>query len=277
MIQFTYSDTRGNSLHAYLQRIVLGQSYPLPSEPELNFMSTKTFVVLDKERTQAEGELQYTTTARGGMVTYQTMGVHESLYQFKEGDELLLVKKNLNDEKGYLFTSRGMFEEYFGVAVPSLMCSVVYLNDRGNESFHLFVEDERVMTLIGQSTYKPNVKAMKRYCKEILEKLHEVFVSLDIPKVIFSYPEEGINALFPVLQNNFYIHQNTNGETVELMELPSVTCPFIRWVIREGKSYFSLVELEGIETPIKGVRHFKGNQLYFEQLVRWYYTLALME
>lgn len=277
MMQFTFCNNHAEPQTAYLQRIVLGEPCLMPSEVDLAILSTEQFSVLDTERIVVTGGLKYTTTCRGGKVTYQTMEVEDSLYKFKEGDEVLLVKKNLSDEKAYLFTSREMFESTYNVAVPALMCSIIHLKEKEEDSLHLFVDGVRAMTLMGRSVHKTNPKVLKQYRKEILEKLQEEFELLDAPRVTFKYPKEGINALYPTLRTNFYLCQEPNEEIIGVDEPPSLTCPFIHWVVKEGKLFFLLMELEGIKTPIRGIRHFKGNERYFEQLVNWYYTVALME
>ena len=278
MIPFTFCNNNAEPQSAYLLRIELGKSYPIPSQPELDMLASKAFKFFDKDGSFALGQLSYIASCVGNYVTYQRMGINEGPYLFEEGDEIFIVKKDLLSDEAYFIPSREIFKHLFGIDVPSVLCSVVWLKERGNDSLHLYTDEEHVLTLIGTHSRKPSTVAMKKYRKEILDKLQDEFWVLDnATKTNFTLPQNDVKLLFPTLRDNFSIQREAQERKVVVDTLPSITCPYIRWKFEDGKQFFALAELEGIETPIKGVRSFRGNESYFEQLVNWYYTLALME
>lgn len=280
MIQFTFCNNNAEPQTAYLQRIVLGKSYPMPSKEELDMLSTKVFQFFDKEGGISQGELLYTTVHVGSYVVYKQMGSVNNTFLFKEGDEVFIVKKDLMGDTAYLVPSREVFKQRFGVEVPSLLCSFVWIKekDNDNDSLHLYVDEEYVLTLLGRHSRQLNVTTMKKYRKDILEKLRNEFWLMDnVPRTNPIHPQEDAVVLSPILKDNFLIVNKAQEERVVMDNVPPLTCPYIRWKFKENEQFFLLAELDGIEPPIKGVRSFEGNGLYFEQLVNWYYTLALME
>ena len=278
MIQFTFCNNNAEPQSAYLQRIVLGKSYPTPSKEELDMLSTKVFQFFDKEGGISQGELLYTTVHVGRYVVYKQMGSVNNTFSFKEGDEVFIVKKDVLGDTAYLIPSREVFKQRFGVDVPSLLCSILWLNEKGHDSLSLYTDEEYVLTLIGRHSRQPNATAMKKYRKDILAKLQDEFWILDnASRTNPRQPNEDTETLFPTLRDNFVIYNLLREKETAIDTIPPLTCPYIRWKIEGDGWFFSLAKLDGIEPPIKGVRSFSGNKLYFEQLVNWYYTLALME
>lgn len=278
MIQFTFCNNKAEPQTAYLQRIVLGKSYQTPSQQELDMLSSKVFQFFDKEGGISQGELLYTTVHVGSYIVYKQMGSVNNTFSFKEGDEVFIVKKDLMSDTAYLVPSREVFNLHFGVEVPSLLCSFVWVKEKDNDSLHLYVDEEYVLTLLGRHSRQLNIAAMKKYRKDILEKLRDEFWLMDnVPRMNPICPQEDTVVLSPTLRDNFLIANKAQEERVVMDNVPPLTCPYIRWKFKGNEQFFLLAELEGINPPIKGVRSFEGNGLYFEQLVNWYYTLSLME
>lgn len=277
MIVFTFCNNNAEPQSAYLQRIVLGKPYTVSPTPRFDMLSSKVFKFVDKDGGISSGQPSYTAKYLGNTVAYQSFDVDKGPFLYTEGDEAFIMKKDLMGDEAYFIPSREIFKKLFGVDVPSVICSIVHLKERGYDSLHLYIEDEHVVTLIGRHTQQPNMTTIKKHHKKILEKLRDEFWVLDnVVRTKFTLPNKDTEALWPTLRDNFAVYNESINNDVEMSKLPSVTCPYIRWNLGESKLFFSLAELEGVETPIKGVRSFRGNALYFEQLVNWYYTIALM-